>query len=110
MIGRSINDLYTRCTTCLIIYRHNIYRHLFVPLYYTAILEMKRITKYYPGGIFGPQICGLGPNPPGLRGGRRFLRRNAKPARRIPVGKAISKTSNKASNSANGRPFSQFPL
>jgi hypothetical protein len=24
-----------------------LFRHLFVPLYYTAILEMKRITKYY---------------------------------------------------------------
>ena len=39
MIGRSINDLYTRCTIALL------FRHLFVPLYYTAILEMKRITK-----------------------------------------------------------------
>ena len=75
MIGRSINDSYTRCTTCLIIYRHNIYRHLFVPLYYTAILEMKRITKYYNlmgpkmgwqlllGGGWGGGVAGVAGNP-----------------------------------------------
>eukprot|EP01049_Picozoa_sp_SAG25_P005381 SAG25_NODE_367_length_9118_cov_54.828578_2_plen_212_part_00 len=33
-----------------------------------------------------PEICGLEQNPPGCCGGRRVLRRAAKPARRIPVG------------------------
>jgi hypothetical protein len=41
------------------------------------------------GGLAGrskAQICALELRPPGCCGGRRFLRRSAKPPHRIPVG------------------------